>query len=85
MVQLLMFAFDALWWLIIIDSVLSWVMPVDKFPRSLTTQITEPLYAPFRALLKPERMGGFDVSPLIVLFIIWLARQLVYRQAAGML
>ena len=83
MLGLLMFVLKALYWLIIIDAVLSWVMPADKFPRSLTTQITEPLYAPFRALLRPERMGGFDISPLLVLFILWLVQQLVYRTLAG--
>lgn len=80
MLGLLLFLLNALWWLIIIDAVLSWVMPADQFPRSLTTQITDPLYAPFRALLKPERTGGFDVSPLLVMFIIWLVRELVRRQ-----
>lgn len=85
MLEVLMFVVNALRWLIIIDAVLSWVMPVDKFPRSWTTQITEPLYAPFRTLLKPERTGGFDVSPLVVLFLLWLVQQLVYRAQAGAL
>jgi YggT family protein len=83
MAQILFFVLNALWWIIIIDSVLSWVMPPDKIPRSLTTQITDPLYAPFRSVLKPERMGGFDFSPLIVLFIIWLARELLERRVYG--
>ena len=83
MLGLLMFVLKALYWLIIADAVLSWIMPAEKFPRSLTTQITQPLYAPFRALLKPDRTGGLDLSPLLVLFLLWLVQELVHRQLAG--
>jgi YggT family protein len=67
-------------WLILIDAVLSWVMPDrERFPRSLTTQITEPLYAPIRALLKPERTGGLDLSPMVVLFILYAMESMLRR------
>ena len=57
--------------LILVDVVMSWVMPDNtRFPRSLTTQITDPLYAPIRAILQPGRMGGLDLSPMIVLLLI---------------
>jgi uncharacterized protein YggT (Ycf19 family) len=78
----LLFALDALWWLIVIDSLLSWVMPPDRFPRSLTTQITDPLYAPIRAVLRPERTGGLDLSPLLLLFLIIVAQSMLSRVAA---
>jgi YggT family protein len=74
---------DALWWLIIIDSVLSWVMPVERFPRSFTTQITDPLYAPIRMILRPERMGGLDLSPLLVLLLIFVMKTMLSQAAAG--
>ena len=46
-------------------------MPDDtKFPRSLTNQITQPLYAPFRTLLNPQMTGGLDLSPIMVLLIL---------------
>ena len=56
--------------LIIVDAVLSFVMPPDRFPRSLTTQLTDPLYAPVRAIIKPEALGGFDISPVIVIVLL---------------
>jgi uncharacterized protein YggT (Ycf19 family) len=56
--------------LIFVDALLSFLMPPDKFPRSLTTQITDPLYAPVRAIIKPEALGGFDISPLILIIIL---------------
>lgn len=55
---------------VIVDAVLSWIMPPSKFPRSLTTTLTNPLYAPIRKVLSPEKMGGFDLSPIIVIFAI---------------
>jgi YggT family protein len=68
--------------LIFVDVILSWVMPADRFPRTFTTQITEPLYAPIRALLKPERMGGLDLSPMVLLFLIY-GMQKMLAQATG--
>jgi YggT family protein len=72
MVAFLAIFLTAFKWLIFIDIVLSWVMPDEQaFPRNLTRQITDPLYAPIRAVLKPERMGGLDLSPMVVLVVIW--------------
>jgi YggT family protein len=64
---------------LIADAVLSWVMPAHKFPRSFTTKITAPLYAPFRAVLPPEKTGGFDISPIFLILLI----QLVQRMLLG--
>ena len=71
MAQFLLLIVTGLKWLIIIDAVLSWVMPEDKFPRSLTNQITDPLYAPIRAVLRPERTGGLDLSPMIIILLLF--------------
>jgi uncharacterized protein YggT (Ycf19 family) len=61
-------------WVLIIDAVLSWIQPNrEQFPRSITTQITDPLCAPFRKLLGGG-MGGFDFSPLIALIVLRLMR-----------
>lgn len=81
--SILFLILDALWWLIMIDAVLSWVMPVDKFPRSLTNQITEPLYAPLRKILSPERTGGFDLSPLLMLIAIRVMQSMLQSAAAN--
>ena len=68
--------------LIFVDVILSWTMQPDRFPRTLTAQITEPLYAPIRAVLKPEKMGGLDLSPMVLLFLIY-AMEKMLRQAGG--
>jgi YggT family protein len=70
----------ALEFVIIADVVLSWVMPdATRFPRKLTTQITEPLYAPIHAVLKPERSGGLDFAPLLVILLIQLMQSMLRR------
>jgi uncharacterized protein YggT (Ycf19 family) len=52
----------------------------SQFPRNLTSQITDPLYAPLRAVLRPERSGGLDFSPLIVLLLLsFMERMLLSR------
>jgi uncharacterized protein YggT (Ycf19 family) len=67
--------------LIVVDAILSWVMPDStKFPRNITTQITDPLYAPIRAILRPERMG-LDVSPIVVFMLIEVMRKMLARAA----
>jgi len=71
MLSFIAFILQALQLVIFADVILSWVMPDrESFPRSLTSQITDPLYAPIRAVLKPERSGGLDFSPMIVLLLL---------------
>ena len=78
MLSLLMFILKALEALIFVDVILSWVMPdKERFPRNVTTQVTDPLYAPIRALLRPEKMGGLDLSPMIVLFLIYAIERML--------
>jgi YggT family protein len=84
MISLISNILTALQLLIVVDAILSWVMPDStKFPRNLTTQITDPLYAPIRAILRPERMGGLDISPIIVFMLIKLMQSMIQRAALG--
>jgi YggT family protein len=57
--------------IIIAAALLSWVQPnpynpVVRFLR----RVTEPVLAPVRSLVPPEKLGGLDISPLIVLLLI---------------
>jgi len=83
MIEFLVFILTALKWLIFVDAILSWMMPADKFPRSLTGQLTDPLYAPIRAVLKPERTGGLDLSPILMLVLIWTMERMLSGALAG--
>lgn len=66
----LAFVFDAVSGIIILDAVLSWVQREHQFPRVALMQLTEPLYAPIRAILPPSKLGGLDISPLVILFAL---------------
>jgi YggT family protein len=72
---------DLYWWVIIIAVVLSWLVgfgvinTYNQFARSVVRTLhalTEPVFAPIRRVIPP--MGGLDLSPLIVLFIIFFLR-----------
>ena len=67
-------------WLVIIAALVSWVSPDPRNPivRFLYAT-TEPLFRPFRRLLPPSRTGGLDISPLIVILLIFLIRSFLIR------
>ena len=57
--------------IIIAAALITWVQPnpynpVVKFLR----RVTEPVLRPVRGLVPPEKLGGLDISPLIVLVVI---------------
>ncbi|GLR46580.1 hypothetical protein GCM10007925_02910 [Sphingomonas astaxanthinifaciens DSM 22298] len=68
---------NLLWWLIIIQVILSWLIAfnvlntssqgVRRFLTGLD-RLLEPLYRPFRKIL-PD-FGGLDLSPVVVLLLI---------------
>ena len=65
---------------ILADALLSWVLPnKEEFPRSVTSQIADPLCAPFRKLISPERTGGMDLSPIATMIALQLMRSLLTR------
>ena len=73
-----------LWWLIIIQVVLSWLFAFNVLNTSsrgvlafthALERITAPLYRPIRRLL-PD-FGGLDFSPLVVLILIQVLQMLL--------
>lgn len=49
------------------------LVTLDNF----VTSITEPVLAPIRRML--PNMGGFDLSPMVVLVILWIIREALAR------
>lgn len=75
---------DIIWWFIIISVVLSWLVSFNvinlqnQFVSSIyfsLNSVVEPMLKPFRRIL-PD-MGGFDISPLILLVLIGFLRVFV--------
>ena len=64
----LVYILKGLLYLIIIDAVLSWIQPPSQLPRRATHQVTQMLYAPIHAVIKPQMTGGLDLSPLVWIF-----------------
>jgi YggT family protein len=80
MVELFLYLLQALEFVVIADSLLSWLVPNrETFPRSLTAAIADPLCAPFRALVGPERLGGMDLSPIAVIVLLQVMRSMITR------
>jgi len=72
---------DIYWWVVILSVVVSWLIAfgvlttanhVVRGVLDVLYRLTEPAYRPFRRFL--PNFGGLDITPLIVLLIIWLVR-----------
>jgi YggT family protein len=68
-------------WIVIISVVTSWLVALGVLTTAnhvvrgvldVLYRLTEPVYRPFRRFL--PNFGGLDISPLIVLLIIWLVQ-----------
>jgi YggT family protein len=56
---------------------ISWFNPNPYNPIvDAIYRLTEPVLAPIRRILPP--MGGFDLSPLVVFFILMFLRRIIY-------
>jgi YggT family protein len=70
------------WWIVVVSVVASWLITFGVLTTAnhvvrgvvdILYRLTEPVYRPFRRFL--PSIGGLDISPLVVLLIIWLVEQ----------
>ncbi|WP_029408244.1 YggT family protein [Thiomicrorhabdus sp. Milos-T2] len=61
---------DMMFWLIIIQAVLSWVSPGYNPNTVIFNQLTQPILDPFRRLIPP--ISGMDLSPIFAILAIKL-------------
>ncbi len=68
---------NILWWLIIVQAVMSWLIAFNVINTHndfvgqlwhVLDRITEPLYRPFRRIM-PD-FGGIDLTPMVVLILL---------------
>ena len=71
-------------WVIIISALLSWVRldPYNPIVQMLN-RLTEPAYALVRRYI-PTVVGGMDLAPLIIIFILIFLETFLGRLFAGM-
>ena len=74
------------WWIIIAMAVMSWLIAfniVDTRSRFVYTiadmlnRLTEPALRPIRQYM--PNLGGIDISPIILLLIIYFLQQIIIR------
>ena len=84
LIQTLVLALDLYWWIIIASAVFSWlyafnvVNPRNQFVGSVGNalfRLTEPALRPIRRFM-PD-LGGIDISPIILLLILFFLRQFI--------
>jgi len=82
--QVLSFIIDALWWLIIIRALLSWVSPDPYNPIvQFIEKTTEPLLHPLRQLV-PIYKIGFDISPILAILILYFLKIFAIQTLIGL-
>ena len=70
-------------WVVIIRAVLSWVNVPSLYPVALVLyRLTEPVLRPFRRLVPPRKLGGLDISPIIVGLLIVFVDSFLIRSLA---
>ena len=66
-------------WIIVAAALITWVSPDPRNPVvQFLGKVTEPVLAPVRRLLPPWKTGGLDLSPMIILIVIWVVLPRVF-------
>jgi YggT family protein len=82
--QMVRLFFDALWLLIIIYVLGSWIPSLQRQPWFRTLRgVVEPLLVPFRRIIPPENLGGLDLSPVFLMLALSLVQQVLMRALIG--
>lgn len=84
LIALIRFVFWVLQLLVFARVIISWVRvdpyhPVVRF----IYQVTEPMLRPFRRVLRVGP-GGLDFSPIILLFVLWIAQRIIITLLMGL-
>jgi YggT family protein len=76
-VALLLFLLDLYSFIVFVSVALSWLRLSPENPVvRVTSALTEPLLGPLRRVIPP--VGGFDISPLVLLLSIQLVKRLLF-------
>ena len=89
--QIIVILLDVLWWIIIIQAIMSWLIAFNVINTSSDVvrtifvaldRITAPIYNPIRRLM-PD-LGALDLSPMVVLLGILIIRQAILPPLFGL-
>ena len=68
--------------MIILQAVLSWINPHAPLAPAVN-QLTDPFLAPLRKVIPP--VGGVDLSPLVLILIVYVALELLQQGIAALM
>jgi len=92
LIQTIVMALDLYWWVIIASAIFSWLYAFNvvnsrnQFVGSIGNmlyRLTEPALRPIRRFM-PD-LGGIDISPIILLLILFFLRQFILTTVAPLL
>ena len=89
LIQTIVMALDIYWWIIIASAIFSWLYAFNvvnsrnQFVSSIGNmlfRLTEPALRPIRRFM-PD-LGGVDISPIILLLLLFFLRQFILTTIA---
>jgi YggT family protein len=89
LIQTIVMALDLYWWIIIASAIFSWLYAFNvvnsrnQFVGSIGNmlyRLTEPALRPIRRFM-PD-LGGVDISPIILLLLLFFIRQFILTTVA---
>ncbi|KQU92609.1 hypothetical protein ASD99_08910 [Mesorhizobium sp. Root695] len=89
LIQTIVMALDLYWWIIVASAIFSWLYAFNvvnsrnQFVGSIGNmlyRLTEPALRPIRRFM-PD-LGGIDISPIILLLILFFLRQFLLTTVA---
>ena len=89
LIQTIVLALDLYWWIIIASAIFSWLYAFNVVnPRNqivstignMLFRLTEPALRPIRRFM-PD-LGGIDISPIVLLLVIFFIRQFLLTTVA---
>ncbi|WP_157016578.1 YggT family protein [Mesorhizobium xinjiangense] len=89
LIQTVVLAIDIYWWLIIASAIFSWLFAFNvingrnQFVATIGDflyRVTDPALRPIRRFL-PD-LGGIDISPIILLLLLFFLRQFILTTLA---
>lgn len=92
LIQVIIIALDLYVWVVIISAVLSWLVAFNVVNTSnqfvytigdFLWRITEPALRPIRRIL--PNLGGIDVSPVVLILVIFFLQMLLNNIRASLL
>jgi YggT family protein len=92
LIDLLIFALNVYFWLIIVTVLVSWLVVFDVLNTrnkwvykgcNLLNKVTNPLVTRLRKVIPP--LGGVDLTPMVIIFGIYFLQMLLWELRQSML